>query len=222
MKYLISGSTSLFFKNGMFFDFFKKNGAKNVIVICEHHTSGGDSSYNRVIDNAKDIKDLNINFYRGTEEFFKGIKGDLSKFDGVYVTGGMTQDYLDFLDKNNIRDLIKSFVINQKNVYVGASAGTLALFEKFNTESEPEYVHLSQFITNGLGVVKELLIEVHFKEFDNDQYMIDRAMATLKANPDLKYAIFMDYDSCIQVDNFDDFSYDNVNVVCGKIHKFNI
>lgn len=204
----------------MFFDFFRKNNAKNIIVICEHHTDGGDNSYDRVVNNAKDIKDLRTNFHRGNAEFFKRINVDLSEFDGLYVTGGMTQDYLDFLDENKVRDAVKKFIQDPSKVYVGASAGTLALFEKFNTESEPDYVHLSQFITNGLGVVKNILVEVHFKEFDNDQYMIDRAMATLRNNPDLKYAIFMDYDSCIQVDNFNNFSYDNVNVVCGKIHKF--
>ncbi|KPQ37706.1 MAG: cyanophycinase [Phormidesmis priestleyi Ana] len=141
---------------------------------------------------AKQVKVLDIRLREECEEA-RWLEA-LEECTGVFVTGGDQVRLCDLVGDTQLLKTIKEKLKNDVIVIAGTSAGAAMMGEKMiaggssGESPNPALVDLS----NGLGIVPELLVDQHF----HNRNRMARLLSAIAANPD-KLGIGIDEDTCI-------------------------
>lgn len=201
MIYAISAQTHPFYTDGRFMSYFTSNKISRVLVIAEHHTKGGVYAMQKLKNTALGIAESSIEFVHGDYTLFDRIGNNLSEFDGLYITGGLTDHLQIYLHTYNLYPSIIDLIKNPHKIYVGASAGAIMLGKIFHTESELDAIHISRLSHEGFGIFPHILFEVHYNESGNTAYLDARSAQTLYQNSELTQALLLDTTCCLRFSN---------------------
>ncbi len=178
--------------------FFKSAGGENATIgiipsASREPTIVGDRYYQIFQDmGAKQVQILDIRHREECEEeHWLNILNDCT---GIFVTGGDQLRLRDLIANTLLIDTIKEKVKAGEMVLAGTSAGAAIMGEKMiaggSSGESPNSALVD--LTDGLGIVPELLVDQHF----HNRNRMARLLSAIAAHPD-KLGIGIDEDTCI-------------------------
>lgn len=178
--------------------FFKSAGGENATIgiipsASREPTIVGDRYYQIFQDmGAKQVQILDIRHREECEE--ERWLDMLKDCTGIFVTGGDQLRLRDLIANTLLIDTIKEKVKAGEMVLAGTSAGAAIMGEKMiaggSSGESPNSALVD--LTDGLGIVPELLVDQHF----HNRNRMARLLSAIAAHPD-KLGIGIDEDTCI-------------------------
>lgn len=178
--------------------FFKSAGGENATIgiipsASREPTIVGDRYYQIFQDmGAKQVQILDIRHREECEE--ERWLNILNDCTGIFVTGGDQLRLRDLIANTLLIDTIKEKVKAGEMVLAGTSAGAAIMGEKMiaggSSGESPNSALVD--LTDGLGIVPELLVDQHF----HNRNRMARLLSAIAAHPD-KLGIGIDEDTCI-------------------------
>jgi cyanophycinase len=131
------------------------------------------------------------------QDFWLNILNDCT---GIFITGGDQQRLCDLIGGSKFVEFLKKRIHLGELILAGTSAGAAIIGEKMIAAgSSGESPNRSLVdLTNGLGIIPELLVDQHF----HNRNRMARLMSAIAAHPD-KLGLGIDEDTCAAFeDNF--------------------
>ena len=134
----------------------------------KHYYGKGKKEYQDIAKEfyAFGINDENIKIINYFYDTRKSIEKKIKKSDILFLTGGYPDKLLYRIDKLRIRDLIQNF----DGIVMGTSAGAMVQLKEYHVTPEEDNEEYQYH--QGLGLIEDFDIEVHFENSPKQLYCI--------------------------------------------------
>lgn len=157
-----------------YFSFFDKHISNQKEYEAFYHPGG--EYYQKMIDTFANygIKEEQITFLDYYNDSLGELKTKLNQADLLYLPGGAPEQMINRFAERNILTKIKDFT----GIVVGSSAGAMIQNDYYHISPDRDYHKFE--IYEGLGLIKEFGIEVHFRSRKKSKQAIRKVTKLMK------------------------------------------
>lgn len=192
MKFLLlGGKITNIIEQNVFSNCLKSNDVKKLLYLGITAEDQGKKKYERLITLDRKINEYSPELFN-QEDY---ISGDVNfeDYDAIHIPGGSFEAADKYLNDNIFRtDILKWFDSENSKVFIGSSFGAKMLCDRYFNWST-ENLEKTQIVDNGLGILKNILIDVHFSQYN----LQSRMRTALAQHPEIKLGIGIDEGSYI-------------------------
>ena len=120
------------------------------------------------------IEEENIRWINQFIDSLDSMKKKIKESDIIFFTGGYPDKMMDKFKRYDIVDELEKF----NGIVIGSSAGAMVQIKEFHITPDPDYKEASY--CNGLNMIKDFDIEVHFENTEVQNISILRAISEKK------------------------------------------
>ena len=128
-----------------------------------------------------------LNYYKNNELQAKKM---IEKADIIYFPGGAPDSFMKRLSEFNIIDSLENA---KEKIFIGSSAGAMIQFSNFHITPDKDYKSFSY--QNGLNLVHDCMVEVHYKS----RFRTKKCLKKVKLKYDLPILLIPD-SGCVILD----------------------
>jgi len=120
------------------------------------------------------IDENNIKWMNQFKDSIDLMKAKIKKSDIIFFTGGYPDKMFDKLKKYDLIDILESF----DGIMIGSSAGAMVQISEYHVTKDLDYDRFDYY--NGLDIIKDFDIEVHFENTELQNLSILRCISEKK------------------------------------------
>ena len=120
------------------------------------------------------IDENNIKWINQFKDSIDLMKEKIKKSDIIFFTGGYPDKMFDKLKKYDLIDILESF----DGIMIGSSAGAMVQISEYHVTKDLDYERFDYY--NGLDIIKDFDIEVHFENTELQNLSILRCISEKK------------------------------------------
>jgi len=120
------------------------------------------------------IDENNIKWINQFKDSIDLMKEKIKKSDIIFFTGGYPDKMFDKLKKYDLIDILESF----DGIMIGSSAGAMVQISEYHVTKDLDYDRFDYY--NGLDIIKDFDIEVHFENTELQNLSILRCISEKK------------------------------------------
>ena len=120
------------------------------------------------------IDENNIKWMNQFKDSIDLMKEKIKKSDIIFFTGGYPDKMFDKLKKYDLIDILESF----DGIMIGSSAGAMIQISEYHVTKDLDYDRFDYY--NGLDIIKDFDIEVHFENTELQNLSILRCISEKK------------------------------------------
>ncbi len=175
MKFLLlGGNISNILEQSVISKLLKDNKVNRLLFMGITGKDDRIEKYKRLLRVDPDVRKYSPQLF--TFEGYKAESIDFTTYDAIYVPGGDFESASRYLDDRKFRtEILNWFGSPRSKLFIGSSFGAKMLCKQYYNWSN-EQLDEAKFMSNGLGILPNVLIDVHFSQY-NLQARMRKALA---------------------------------------------